>query len=615
MRTFSLSFLGTCGLLAAAACDDDSVATPQLDDTCGTFRVETAAELAELTHCRTIDELVVVSSEITAVELPKLERVGYFLVNSPSIERVELPALVGAGALWLESADGPALQVSLPELTTLRAVSIFGAASATLDAPRLETVDSDLRLEDVSPVVSLPRLATIGGMLTLSGPELEELLLPVLETLGGLELRDVGLTTLQFAVPELDTLTVEDCAALTSVDLPDLAQAGDITIARSPALKEVLVPQLTDAETILLDTNLELASFSADALVHADDVSVLQNPALEALALPSLLEVPLSSEQFDVGAGVKIVDNAGLKTVLLPSLERAPSLDLIGNTALALVDLDALSEVGDLDAEGVVYGGVDVEECAALTDLSLPSLRTSSVVYVRSNASLAQVRAPLLETGFVTIEESPALQTLEFEALREGSVNVGACAVSELSLPSFEFGQLFVGIGPSLSSLSAPAFLEGDLSVADAPTALSFPSLAYSERIEVLQSERLESLSLPALKYVNELFLTGCPALASLSLPQLSDLGLLDVNGTGLANLSLPELSSLFVGLQLSNNASLMNLDLGDFGANGSACNLQISGNPSLPTCEVQALLDAALAKGANCAADVADTDDAAVCN
>jgi hypothetical protein len=74
MRTFSLSFLGTCGLLAAAACDDDSVATPQLDDTCGTFRVETAAELAELTHCRTIDELVVVSSETTAVELPKFER-------------------------------------------------------------------------------------------------------------------------------------------------------------------------------------------------------------------------------------------------------------------------------------------------------------------------------------------------------------------------------------------------------------------------------------------------------------------------------------------------------------------------------------------------------------
>jgi hypothetical protein len=627
----SPNYLGTCWLVASVACGDPDAAPP-LDDVCGSYTVETEAELAELTHCRTIAELYVGGDEITEVILPKLEEAGTLdvtstslqevelpvlshagslFVNSPALVRIELPALVEAYDLWLESADGPDLPISLPQLTTVSHVSLFGDALTTLDAPRLQTVEHDAHLRNSIASLSLPRLATIGGALILSTPELVGLELPVLEALGALELNGVGLTSLALTVPTLDRLFVQDCPALASLDLPDLVQAGDVTIAGSTSLERVLLPQLSAAGRILLDTNPELTSFSADALVRADNLDVLRNPALEELSLPSLLEIPLSSELLADGVGVS--DNAGLKAVSLPSLLRAPSFDLYGNPSLSRLDLDALSESGDSEFGGVGYGGVYLEDCPALTELALPSLRTRGV-YVRANASLAAVRAPLLESNFVTILESPVVHTVELDALREGEVEVGACVIAELSLPSFESGRLSVGVGPSLTSLSAPAFAEGQVSIADAPATLSFPSLESSPRIEVLQSERLESLSLPALLGAHELRLSGCPALVSTSLPQLSTLGGLDLNGTGLASVSLPQLDSWLGSLQLTNNPSLANLDFAGFTLPSPACNVYVAGNPSLPTCEVQAVLDAALAEGVTCSADIADTDDAAVC-
>jgi len=254
----------------------------------------------------------------------------------------------------------------------------------------------------------------------------------------------------------------------------------------------------------------------------------------------------------------------------LASLEALAALDAIGGD-LTLARLPAIVTFDGLGALAHVGGDLAISENAALTDLdAFRSLRTIDGAFlVTDNRALTSAsfrnedpsRFPSV-AGDLRISENPSLETL-----------TGFGVPLEQSTPCGE-QSLFTGIvvahNDGLERLELPDARRANVFIAD------------NDRLQTLTGQGNAHRAC-------EFILSSLPSLTSVSLPGLT-VDSLAIWDTGLTALDGLEKAVVSCSLEISKNAALA--DVSGFSPEGLV-HLDISHNPSLASCQVQALVEA----------------------
>jgi hypothetical protein len=215
---------------------------------------------------------LIVGPDVAEVVLPALESAGAVSISEMAAER-ELMVAVVASLTGPPAAVG--LTLRLPALQRVGALDlIHDRRFVAVELPALTTLDGKLRVHDAPALtrVSAPALVATGaeGWVNLVNlPNLVDVDLPALRTIGRLALVDVGLTTFE---------------------LPGLVTALDhLTAYRNPALTAWRLPNVTTALEVYLTDNTVLTDVDLSALTAADRLTVLRHPALDVCALVAAL--------------------------------------------------------------------------------------------------------------------------------------------------------------------------------------------------------------------------------------------------------------------------------------------------------------------------------------
>jgi len=258
----------------------------------------------------------------------------------------------------------------------------------------------DYTIENAEDAEFIAAFAEITGTLTVRAPDLEALSLPRLESLGGgLRLSGSGDLT-DVDLPILTTVggsvSIVGNRSLADLDgLAALERAGEITVSDSPAVEEIVWPNLvavggslvfgvssrnsntglrrlelaglTDIDgTLQLAGNSELHTVSLDALAGTDGLFIQDNAALEAFELPLLARV---------SGSLTLDDNAALATLDLGALQRLDGRFRVTGNALPTCRVEALLGAlriagyrGDVEVSGNDDGQTCDDLCGPVGD-------------------------------------------------------------------------------------------------------------------------------------------------------------------------------------------------------------------------------------------------------
>lgn len=258
-----------------------------------------------------------------------------------------------------------------PVLTNLPLSALQSAQEITIhDNPSL----TDVRLDALESVGSL-QVSRCGN--------LRELFCRDLSSAGSIDLEEVGLdreSPGQLYLANLraaSTISMQETGALR-LDLPRLVTVDVLDVTRNPFLRDLTIPTLTTAESILIQGNRELVQLHFKSLWKASSLHFNSNPRVESLAgFPALLDID----------GLSIAANASLTSIDVFSEVRVlrSELELRNNPALTkLVGFKSLAHVGELTISGN----------ASITTLSeLTSLRSADSLRISENQSLPMCEA------------------------------------------------------------------------------------------------------------------------------------------------------------------------------------------------------------------------------
>jgi hypothetical protein len=281
----------------------------------------TAAELAAVAGCAVLGTVDLRNYVDAAADLPNLvyaDQVG--ATGAPGPIALRAPSLV-TGSVFetnIGFVDTPRLEVA--DFRSVVSASVYGEAAAALQDLRLDSLRyGGIVLRGAGlPELRLPSAVTLGDVVLHDLPSLARIEWPALLTLlGGLELRDVGLTQpLSFpSLTEAPWLFLEGAPRLPAVELPLLESIGYVEVRGAPALAafeapalralaggamrgpsaltSLTFPSLTTLETLLLVDHPALASVSVPALGDSDwQATFRDNPALCVTAEPIFAAPP-----------------------------------------------------------------------------------------------------------------------------------------------------------------------------------------------------------------------------------------------------------------------------------------------------------------------------------
>lgn len=337
-------------------------------------------------------------------------------------------------------------------------------------------VVGDVRLVSAADAAGLRALCGVRGTLRVDA-DFDAAELPELACLGYVE-----------------SIVVNDTAALTRLVLPRLTEVENVSISRNASLTTVELPRLGRV--------LATVPFADEAQGEVRGVFMSQNPLLTTVALPLLTRVTADLALYEnpslglvdvatlnaVDGGFVIRGSQQMQDLEAPRLARAGGLVASDNPALVALSFPALRDVlyqGGIDIAGNASlesvslpaltgagGGVSVRVNPVLTELDLPLLQAASTLDLNGLDSLSSFHAPALSyLNGCSVTVNAALTTLELPRLAQA---VGGCNVTtNASLQAIRL-PLLVSVGPlsvvqndTLTDIEAPQLLElwGDLLV------------------------------------------------------------------------------------------------------------------------------------------------------
>jgi hypothetical protein len=270
-------------------------------------------------------------------------------------------------------------------------------------------------------------------------------------------------------------------------------------------------------------------------------------------------------------------------------------------------DVEAIAhceELGEVWIELEAAGGV-----------ALPALERVNGILLLGNVTSLDV--PALESCTGLYSQSRELSLVAAPALRSSGIYLaGPVPGTSLELPSLEVSSDLQLHGDwAVLSLPQLRSVEHELDVAGVDT-LHAPLLREVGNLVLLEgtgAKGLGSLSLPALEVVSGRIVmtnrgdgTIFPEhqIASVDLPLLRQVGdLVFAGGEVLPSLSLPALERVEGGLSVAAFPALASLDLPRLAYVGT--HFGVTGNESLPACEVDAVVQQLVAAGAPCTFEV----------
>lgn len=353
--------------------------------------------------------LGVVRTLVPSLTFPKLLSVGGYVMfhGNTSLRSISLPLTVEIGTSHqnVDAINGsPSLEsLSAPNLVRWRqGLNLVGTLAVpmpnlhTVDLTKLETVYS-LYLENLPALTNLavfkvktsvvhlgladlpiydaafPDLESVGNILNVSGTNIDELVLPKLQSVGGYVLfhRNSNLERLSFPV------LVEIGTSLINVD----------SISGSPNLTELSAPNLIHWRQVL--------SILGTTAAPIADLTTVNLAKLETVYLLSLGKLPALTS----------LNLSKLKTVVTYL-----QLDALPATTLSFPDLTTIGY------------GLTVTNHSALTSLSLPAFRSGApystpYVTIQDNAALTSVNLSALQTIYsFTAVNNPNLTSITVPA-------------------------------------------------------------------------------------------------------------------------------------------------------------------------------------------------------
>ena len=261
---------------------------------------------------------------------------------------------------------------------------IVGGEIQNVDAlDCLIEVDGDLTLAAQPEQAPLDRLERVSGALRVIQTPITSLSLPVLSSVGSLEIEaNPGLTSVSApALVRLGSLVLTQNPRLERVDLPPMELPEGLAISKT-ALRHP--PRTRSAGRIALEANPRMVSLEGLEGIQATSELILSdNLALRSLAGLSDLVVVTGElflrdngvadladlAQLTVVGNLSVLDHGSLNSLGLPALAVVGELRLERNAVLGVVDLPHLTRAGRLV----------VKECPALVAFVLPELLRSAL--------------------------------------------------------------------------------------------------------------------------------------------------------------------------------------------------------------------------------------------
>ena len=238
-------------------------------------------------------------SNVTSFALCNLRSVGGNVSFSGSPDLVNLARLETIEGSIVVGSQAAVQAISLPNLRTVRHISVSGDAVQTVSLPALEVVEESVLISgDALTVLAMPELVSVGQDFTLTATkQLAGFDLSGLESVGGVfaARHDEGLKA--FVLPSLRTAGAVDVTSeegLEHFELPALETvAGDLSVWRNQALErfEAGVLDHVDGALIVWEGNA-LHGFDLSAVVAVGgDLMVSDNVALAEFGFAALTYV------------------------------------------------------------------------------------------------------------------------------------------------------------------------------------------------------------------------------------------------------------------------------------------------------------------------------------
>ncbi|KYF59492.1 hypothetical protein BE04_27080 [Sorangium cellulosum] len=480
-----------------------------------------------------------------------------------------------------------------------RDVAVTSAEDLALLAD-IRAIHGGLSIRDTSIAsIELPVLAHVGGRLTVSGnAALASLSLPALAAVGrtldvhdNAELARVDLTGLVQTGGELH---LSENPALAAIDLPALRKVDDEILVRgNAALEEIELRMFDRLDDVVIQGNASLT----DVLIRVSQLNDLSTQAGRVTLFdnPKLASAELAAESFQ---GVNVVRNASLQEITIESdritgdvnVQEAPALDVawflnaaesfadhleIGGTLYVAAPLSSLwfdSEQSGLVAGGLVLEGTQIERF----ERSVAHVRGN--VILRRNPNLGYFQVEQVDGG-LTLDDNDALGN--FALLDDGHFGGDVYVVGNDRLQHVAGLQWTRSVGGDLTisgnaSLIRPAmyqlqYVGGNVTIGDNP-ALEHLDMGTLRSIEGTLT--VFGAAMAAWSGLDALQSIGGTATISGN-PNLENIDLLALQRTG----------GLFA---IRENSQLQRVGLDDL----SRANLEVTGNPSLPACVVDALFE-----------------------
>lgn len=473
-----------------------------------------------------------------------------------------------------------------------------------------DVLSRDVVIGSAADAEALAAIVVLNGSLTISGASVTDLALPRLQHLFG-------------------TLLVQDAPQLTQLSAPALLDVtSDVLIRNNAQLARLALPELTRISGQLeLSTNAALVDLSGLATLTrvGGDVVIHGNLALASIASPLR----------HIGAGLDVQDNPALTELSLTLADQVERL-VIANNGLTSIHVVM---VGDTAAP--TLGQVLIDDSPALTTITLEAARLGSL-FIAGDPKLSDLTVQVAEVDRdVTVRPSARLRHVAFlagtgrapavrfhgsldlwspiETLETGTLPMlveGICSITETQLTDLHaIGSariLLVGGNPKLTALAgihvgalevntnaALATIVLDQSMLSGPVTIVnnaalhdvlFASLGRMDAsMDIRDNPALTRVAAPTLtELAFQLSVSNNAALTEIAMPRLQRLGaqLFVQSCPALTSLTFPALTSARV-IGVVGNAALHVLA---FDALSQISTIDVSRNPVLPACKVEAL-------------------------
>ncbi|WP_437729266.1 DUF7151 family protein [Sorangium sp. So ce861] len=464
----------------------------------------------------------------------------------------------------------------------------------------IRAIHGALSIRDTSIAsVELPALAHVGGRLTVSGNSaLTSLSLPALAAVGrtlevhdNAELARVDLTGL---VQTGGQLHLSENPALAAIDLPGLRKVDDEIVVRdNAALEEIELRMFDRLDDVVIQGNASLTN----VLIRMSQLNDLSTQAGRVTLLdnPKLASAELAAESFQ---GVNVVRNASLQKITIESdritgdvnVQEAPALDV----AWLLTAAESFAD--HLEIGGTLYVAAPLSELwfgIEQRGLVAGGLVLEGTQIERFERSVAHVR------GNVTFRRNPNLGYFEVEQVDGGLTLDDNDALGNFNVR--DDGHLggdvyFVGNDrlQHMAGLQWTRSVGGDLTISS-NASLIRPAMYGLEHVggnvSIGGNPALEHLDLPTLRRIEGgLWVNGTAMSAWSGLDALQSIGeTATISGNpNLENIDLLALQRTGGFFAIRENSRLQRVGLDDL----SRANLEVTGNPSLPACVVDALFE-----------------------